>query len=620
VLNIDYIKPIPEDKVLGGGIKDFGAFSEGFCFQVFTKIPKYVFDTKKEAQPSSGKSETWTICTDDIQSKSSLMNFLIKSKIQKQKAAGLQISSKSSIKPAPKKSSSKKAKTQTATLLNKASGPSVADLGKKPSKNAKPKDGKWIVLQDWSQCSLKCGGGEQTLQLICMPPEKGGKPCEGQPIRKRPCNPQPCPRLSPPISIKQSEGQYEQPIVKVMPLSNRPVRYDKCHLKENDILTIVGREGLDLAKELQTAKDFMKCDTNGKIPARIIMNSKTISIYKDENLTSILITFDLENTSLRRIAFDKSCFILQGKIKSQQAIVCGMTNDPGFTEEWDYDFSLFQNQCKEKRPTFTLKQDPAIKKKFRDKMLRIKQELIEEKAEKRRAQTQKDEEIVINKKVEKTQATAVLAMQKETKLELLLEKEETMREKDEVKELETQLKAEEKKKEVVMKTIKEKELEEQFNISKENAEMAIQKIKEEAKKAIIKKRIEIKQKIVQMRKKNERKKAAIKSKISSIKLSTAKQLQKYSKNGDMNRCFVPNSKPKKLADNDPNSNNIENKPWADQLTQIEVVCTAAYTTNVEKYLECKNPETYCYSCCESEFGPIHLSEREKCYNKRCNKQ
>jgi hypothetical protein len=56
-------------------------------------------------------------------------------------------------------------------------------------------DGYWSILQDWTQCTKKCGGGLSYMQLMCIPPKNGGKNCMGQPIRTRPCNPQPCPTV-----------------------------------------------------------------------------------------------------------------------------------------------------------------------------------------------------------------------------------------------------------------------------------------------------------------------------------------------------------------------------------------------------------------------------------------
>ncbi len=455
------------------------------------------------------------------------------------------------------------------------------------------------------------------MQLICQPPEEGGKPCEGEAIRKRACNATPCPVLFAPNSPKAlaQAQKYEKPIVKIMPISNRPTRYDKCHLKENDIFVILKPQALNLLNEIKNA-NFLNSEAAAKLPARIIMNNKSISFYKDENLNSNLLLLDLQSTNFLQIANNDNCFLLYGKLITQQAIVCNMGFKAGFAGEWDYDFHLFKTQCSEKRPVQTLKNDSDIKNKLNAKLAKLKQDLIAEKTQKARLQSQKDEESKIKNKVDQTQAMTLLAIQKENKLERLLEKEEALREGEEEKELEKQLEKEQAKKEVLMRSIKEKELEEQFNISKENAENAIKKLKEEAKNAIIKKRDEIKNKISQMRAKSDRKKAQIKSKIISLRSETAQQFQKYSKKGDSNRCFVPNPK----AKGDGNAEgNIESKSFEEQQKHIEAICTAAFASNVSKFMECKLPESFCFVCCESEFGQMHLSDRERCYNQRCNK-
>jgi len=97
-------------------------------------------------------------------------------------------------------------------------------------------DGYWITLQEWSQCSLHCGGGISTKQRMCVPPKEGGLPCEGPAILTKPCNIQPCPRVK---GISPNDQKYDavkKPIVKIMPFSNRPQRYTKCIVKESDLL------------------------------------------------------------------------------------------------------------------------------------------------------------------------------------------------------------------------------------------------------------------------------------------------------------------------------------------------------------------------------------------------
>jgi hypothetical protein len=514
------------------------------------------------------------------------MNLLIKNKIRRQQESGVilktNINEYNNI-------------TNPLNPISFSGKNSVESLVLKPSSIGNKIDGKWVVLQDWSQCSLACGGGFQTLQLMCHPPQNGGKPCIGSNIRKRPCNPQRCPEMN----ISDVSIKFEKPIVKMMPLTNRPTRYDKCHLKESDIFAVLKPQGIDLVDQLKIDPNYMMTDQCGKIPARVIMTNKSISVYRDESLDSIIFTSDLNLVYLLRIQKSENCFILQGKNLNQQIILCSMEHKDSFVEEWDFDFSLFKNQCQEKRLVVSLANDDEAKKKFREGVQKLKSSLIEEKAKKAREDSQKDEELDMKKQVDNTQSMTYLAMQKEIKLESLLQKEEELREKVDEGNLNKQLQDEEKKKNILMNSIKEKELEEQFNISRENAKLAIDRIKNEAKKKIIKKRNEIKKKINLMRLKSERKKAEIKSKIISMRTETAEKLQSMAKVGSMDKCFLP----------DPN-NDEDNK-------KIEAYCAANFPSEISGFMECKVPESFCFTCCEKEFGPLQLVVREKCFNEKC---
>ena len=81
-LNIDFIKPIPENNNFLGGIKDLGKFNEGYCFQVSTvKAEKEFVMTYEEPCPSKGKNEVWLICLKDEKDKDTMMKTIIKQKI-----------------------------------------------------------------------------------------------------------------------------------------------------------------------------------------------------------------------------------------------------------------------------------------------------------------------------------------------------------------------------------------------------------------------------------------------------------------------------------------------------------------------------------------------------------
>jgi len=53
----------------------------------------------------------------------------------------------------------------------------------------------WTEWYPWSECSSNCGGGEQISKRDCSKSSSpnGGKPCEGERIRKKYCDLGPCP-------------------------------------------------------------------------------------------------------------------------------------------------------------------------------------------------------------------------------------------------------------------------------------------------------------------------------------------------------------------------------------------------------------------------------------------
>jgi hypothetical protein len=579
-LVVDFIKTIPEDQNYHGGVKDFGTFSEGFCFQVNTVRPTSLFKmSAQHTEPESGTKEIWFICTDTDEQKKNLMNYLIKLKLKKQHEVGVFTSH------------------QTREMMNGGNkGESISTLlAPKPAVPLnnpliKPEDGKWVILQDWSSCTLKCGGGLSYQHLMCIPPKNGGKACEGPNIRTKPCNTQACPEVKLLSSVLKSEekpangDKIEKPIIKVMPLSQRPQRYDKCYLKDSDALM------------LKNDKETAAVDTIPKIPVRIVMNNKTITVYQDETLQTNYMTFVLKDTIFNNAKDDDSCFILQGNNNKAQFCSFG---DKKFIDEWNYDFNLFKYQCKEKREVIELEknEDNKLKKDYEDKVNQLKMNMAMEKTERIKKKSNVDEELKLQKEIVQTQSLTLKAVEKESKLEELLEKEEQDREEEEEKELEKQINEEKNKDECLMKSIKAKETEEQYNLSKINAKDQIDKLKEEAKKQIAIKRQQIKDKINAMKKRSDRKKASLKAQIMTIRTKTAGKLQKYTKVGDASKCFVPIS-----------SN-------SEDMKKVEDYCTSSFFDNYLKLAECKAPESFCYICCENEFGEVHILERDKCYKK-----
>lgn len=594
-LIIDFVKTIPEDNNYLGGVKDFGKFSEGSCFEVSTVKPGAFFQmSADQTEPSQGLKEVWLLCSDDDTIKRQMMDIIIKLKLKKQHALGVYISTENdpALKANPSTLSPSYNEATVADLIN--GKPSINDPNRINDPNKKIEDGYWIVLQNWTGCTLKCGGGLQYLHLMCVPPKSGGKPCQGEAIRTKPCNTQPCPTVGaiqnvfPGASQGNPTTTVEKPVVKIMAISKRPQRYDKCYLKDSDALMV------------KNDKETANLENLPKIPIRLVMNNKSISVYQDETLQTNLMTFILSSSQFIRVKGDTRCFILSGL--NTKAQFCQLDSQSGnFVEEWDYDFNLFKFQCKQKRDVIDLgkTEEKKLEKDFQVKVNQLKMDMVEKKAEKVKEQVESKEEVKLQKKIEQTQAMTLMAIQKELKLEEMLEKEEEQKEKDQEITMQTQLEAEKKKNECLTKTIKEKQIEDQMNLTKANAEDAISKIKDEAKKQIMIKRSQMKKRLETMRKKNKRKLNSMQNDIVNVRIETAGKVQKYAKIGSQKSCFNPG--PLQAA----------------ATPKIEEYCQVNFPDNNGKFMDCKNPDSFCFVCCEAEFGEMHIPEREKCYKEVC---
>lgn len=209
-------------------------------------------------------------------------------------------------------------------------------------------DGKWITISDWTQCSLKCGGGVSTLQRQCIPPKNGGKNCEGPSILTRKCNTQPCPDGK---STNSTTPQQilKKPIIKVMRFTNSPQRYVKCKVKEGDLMLYQNMTETEasgesnIKKMLKTHLNFDEL-TELNLPVRIVMNNETISVYTGETTDTLFMSFKLKMASFYRHTVRKDCFVIK-ETENKKINLCQFTCNGKEVEEWDYDFHLFKNQC-----------------------------------------------------------------------------------------------------------------------------------------------------------------------------------------------------------------------------------------------------------------------------------
>ena len=230
-------------------------------------------------------------------------------------------------------------------------------------------DGYWITIQNWSQCSLKCGGGTSTLQRMCVPPKAGGKECEGEAIVTKSCNIQPCPDV---IGTGQKiepnkKVTIKKPIMKSAPFSEKPQRYIKCKIKESDLFVFLNVSDKMFDSNPIFKRKDMKEEKTVEFPVRAVMNNQTVSVYAGDEIESLYLTFNITSTSFHRSS-KQGCFQLY-ESSNKYITLCPFGCENGSNqglEEWDYDFHLFKFQCANKKND---KYDRELKKELDDKIV-----------------------------------------------------------------------------------------------------------------------------------------------------------------------------------------------------------------------------------------------------------
>ena len=561
VINIATIKPVTEESAYKGGIEEFGNFKEGYCFKVKTE---------------SGESFVWILCFQDRQNKKKLMLAMKRLKLKEQRKEGKIVTSADASAEKP---------------LDNFLNPELDQVQKRMDKENAPKDAKdgyWVVISEWSQCSLKCGRGETVLQRMCVPPKGDGKPCIGESIVKAPCNTQPCPIVSKMTGAvaNTNSTEYMEPTVKVMTFSDRPQRYTKCIIKESDLLYSVMLDDED-------AKNHKMSTLT--IPARVVMNNKTISIFGGESYDSLKDSYDIQKTVFVPSASHENCFLLRDDTKKAQFCFFGSENTKDSYSQWDYDFNLFKYQCKTPKEKYDLTKEEMeeINNSVKDK----KKEMLMDR-ELQMVSRQKEEEI--NDKEEevgKANKIALMAVQKQIKMEALLEKEEQERENYEEENLRKEIETEKKKEECAMKKIKEREIENQYNIRAEEAEEESKEVQAQAAQEVMIYRNKLKDKLKLMRKSSERKKEKMRSELKDLRMKFGGAVQSAYRKGSTDNCL----------------------PVLTSKENYSFYCKRMHPSDPELYGRCNTADNPCIACCEQEFNDMFISDRMKCQKDICQK-
>jgi hypothetical protein len=484
------------------------------------------------------------------------------------------------------------------SLIEKRGTPSVAELLStaqfKPKieryngRGASENDGYWILLQDWSDCSVKCGGGYSLQQWLCVPPKKGGKTCIGEALRKRECNNNPCPIVDKTNVLKLASPDTKtvvlKPIFKALPYSKRPQQFVKCVIKENDVL--------------YKTKEYDPERKNAvKVPGRIVMNPKTISVYKDDGFNNILFSFPLDSTTFSKSQSDYCCFYLTNANRQFEMCGfnqnCGTQDNPIWVAKWGFDFDLFKAKCFDEN----VKSDRNLEgKKNPDQQIPIQglmnpqQDLVDARTGIITKKIEDENKKKLDDKVASSQKIALTALRRELNLEDMIKKEEIQKGKEETAMLYQEMEQEKKKKDLLDDALKARKAKYGQTREVKNTEKLVENIKSEAKIDIKFKRSALKKKIMDIRNKFRRKHRQIKQEIQMIRSEIANDIVSANKEGNMNLCKE-------------NRSDVE---------KIKSYCNNNITTDYAKNQECKDPGNFCYICCATEFGDMHISKRDEC--------
>lgn len=527
----------------------------------------------------------YIVCTDTNEEKTALYTLMRSLKIKDQHAHGIF------------KFENNQNKKDEETLSDVFGG----GKKKKDEKPGSPKDGYWITLQEWSQCSKKCDGGVSTFQRMCVPPKQGGKPCKGEAIMTKPCNKQPCPKVYGTNESLKNKNKDEilKPIVKIMPFTNHPQRFTLCKIKESDMM--IFEDGTDPVKQNDPLFRGKKIDAIGgiRIPSRVVMNTKTISIFAGDSFETLYMSFSLKKTKFYKIKNRKNCFRLHETV-SRYTTLCPYNAEvsPKEFEEWERDFFTFRDKCSRGLKDIDDKEQKDLENKIKDSMEKAKQAVIDEAKEEKKQKKAESAGEDNSSLVKKTQNVAMKAIQKETNLEELIKQEAEEKNKAEEIAIRKQIEMEKKKQTCVAKAIREKELENQMQEKAKEINDTIKTIKSEAAAQVLMKRRNLKKLIDQINRKAELKRNRLRQQLQAVRMTIANDLGKAYKKGDAMKCIK--AKNSKKARND--------------------YCIATFSEDFAQLAYCRETEEFCETCCQAEYGEMMSNEKEECLKKVCKKE
>lgn len=384
VMPINIMKPIVKTKKgLTGGVEDLGNFREGFCWKV-------VMDDDRE----------WIMCTPSITLKEDWMDAITKVKGM----ASIMTSELKSLEGEVSLDETDWTKTPPAYDQTGPDGEKIEVLA---GSDPRPTQSEWRNLQDWSTCTLECGGGTQTLHRECiLGSAPDAQPCSGEPIITKPCNETPC---QPPPG---EEGEKETLPMKVrmQRVSYRPQRFETCLIKEGD---------LEMVRD-----DIGNFERPIRVPTRVVLNNMTVTVFQTTKFDSILFSVALADTALTKFGDDTACFRLVNQADGKSVALCSLPTIMGDSmennrNEWVKQIGFFRDNCHKQLQVQPPDMDIAN---IKAGEVEMEQEEAQQRAQGSGGSSD------TGKKMEQVSQMAVDALSKETKYEKLAEQEELDRE------------------------------------------------------------------------------------------------------------------------------------------------------------------------------------------------
>lgn len=556
-LLIEDINPVPEDDFLKGGVSNLGFFKAGYCMKALAKTPAAL-------NSDSFSVFTWVFCFNTLNQKSTFIKQLATVKVLYQR-------SKDQIVTAQAVSDKQLQDAQN---------------GKPLDKNASENDGKMIMLQDWSDCTLKCGGGKSYQQWMCIPPKRGGKPCKGDTIRVKDCNETPCPEIrSAKDEVdkdKEDRKNWKKPTVEIARYSKRFNRYSKCDTFETDI--------------------FRLDQDKNKLPARTIINPSTMTIFADDNYLNKVYSFDLKIAQIKllpefctfEVSDNSKSFTLSGFDSA-----CGDPEKNVFALDFVSKFNEFKNVCNKGKASTLITNDDekAIKQNKQKSQQMLSLEVESEKAEKVNEELHEETDTKVFAQLKETQVKGLKALEREVMIENLIKGDEEKKEDASEHVILNQLEAEKAKNKIIDGQIKEKELAEEFKMEEFQAASDIKEAKKEITQQIQVNREKLRKQIEEIRKEARKRRETLQTKVKKLKSKITNKLMKASKVGDKALCIAG------ILDESKRS----------------LYCNGSHPDDYLENEYCKNEDNFCYSCCDSEYGLLRGAQRDDCYD-ACDKE